>query len=219
MIPFYWNRYCRKGGQSYHLGEWHLWFDVVNWWVVIWRRFNANQCNSTNTIVFWMWFRFVHVNRTTYEEAISILNGIGKKTISKNNSDMESSSWFRSDVFQLQFTIGKGKEFVSRWSGISMWTNSLHRIDFSRFNEYITPVVSADAGTKPNESTVHGDTSDDESLSEDQQVKKKPKREKVGFRDRKVNARNRWTIATHDFFIYMFSFYSSRWFCCYFWFF
>lgn len=63
-----------------------------------------------------------------------------------------------------------------------------NRIDFSRFYEFVTPVVSADAGTKPNESTVNEDVSDDESLSEDQQVKKKKNREKVGFRDRKVIA-------------------------------
>lgn len=63
-----------------------------------------------------------------------------------------------------------------------------NRIDFSRFFEFVTPVVSADAGTKPNESTVNEDVSDDGSLSEDQQVKKKKNREKVGFRDRKVIA-------------------------------
>lgn len=55
----------------------------------------------------------------------------------------------------------------------------------------MTPIVYADAGTQPKDSTVNGETtsastSDDESLAEDQQVKKKPKREKVGFRDRKV---------------------------------
>lgn len=50
------------------------------------------------------------------------------------------------------------------------------------------PTVDADAGTAPKDSTVDEDTTDDESLSEeDQQVKKKQKREKVGFRDRKVN--------------------------------
>lgn len=55
----------------------------------------------------------------------------------------------------------------------------------------MTPIVYADAGTQPKNATVDGDTassstSDDESLADDQQVKKKPKREKVGFRDRKV---------------------------------
>lgn len=55
----------------------------------------------------------------------------------------------------------------------------------------MTPIVYADAGTQPKNAEVDGDaasasTSDDESLADDQQVKKKPKREKVGFRDRKV---------------------------------
>lgn len=53
------------------------------------------------------------------------------------------------------------------------------------------PIVNADAGSQPNDSTVDEETSsesatDDESLSDDQRVKKKQKREKVGFRDRKV---------------------------------
>lgn len=57
----------------------------------------------------------------------------------------------------------------------------------------MTPIVYADAGTQPKNATVDGDaasssTSDDESLAEDQQVKKKSKREKVGFRDRKVKS-------------------------------
>lgn len=75
--------------------------------------------------------------------------------------------------------------------GVSTQVN-ISNIDFSiRLYEFVTPTVNADAGTQPNASTVDGDTmsssaSDDESSSDDQQVKKKPKREKVGFRDRKV---------------------------------
>lgn len=65
--------------------------------------------------------------------------------------------------------------------------------------------MSADAGRKPNESTVNEDTSDEETLTEDQQVKKKQKREKVGFRDRKVIACFRLTFVYKSFeFIYGF---------------
>lgn len=61
------------------------------------------------------------------------------------------------------------------------------------------PIVNADAGTQPKNSTVDEDTapssaSDDESLSDEQQIKKKQKREKVGFRDRKVNFHNSFDI-------------------------
>lgn len=45
----------------------------------------------------------------------------------------------------------------------------------------MTPVVNAEAGASVNEDSI-----DDEELSDDQQVRKKQKREKVGFRDRKV---------------------------------
>lgn len=66
----------------------------------------------------------------------------------------------------------------------------------------MTPIVYADAGTQPNDSTVDGDTAasstDDESFSDDQQVKKKPKREKVGFRDRKVNFHDPFDKSNHQ---------------------
>lgn len=119
--------------------------------------------------------------------------------------------------FSRSVQLEKVKKNVFHWFRYFNANQILNRIDFSRFHEYITPVVSADAGTKPNESTVHDDTSDDESLSDDQQVKKKPKREKVGFRDRKVNA---LAIAeplrhcpSNDVFIFIFGF-SIRCFCC-----
>lgn len=54
--------------------------------------------------------------------------------------------------------------------------------------EQLIPTVNADAGTEPKNtnSTVDGDTSDDEGVTDDQQAKKKSKKEKIGFRDRKV---------------------------------
>lgn len=55
--------------------------------------------------------------------------------------------------------------------------------------DYLIPSVNADAGTEPKsgtKSTVADDSSDDDSITDDQQVKRKAKKEKVGFRDRKV---------------------------------
>lgn len=88
--------------------------------------------------------------------------------------------WYQLDVLPSLYTIGRGI-----FNGIVGLIPS-NILIFTRFSEYVTPAVSADAGTEPN-STVTDDTSDDESLADDdQQVKKKQKREKVGFRDRKV---------------------------------
>lgn len=56
----------------------------------------------------------------------------------------------------------------------------------NRSSEFLLPAVSADAGATP-DSSVDEDSSDDEANDEGQEVKKKSKKEKVGFRDRKVN--------------------------------
>lgn len=121
-----------------------------------------------------------------YDEISTTINGIGRILMATNcHSVWMSLSWFRLGVFQSPFTIGNGKyiieydffflEFKQYWF-------------LTRFYEFVVPTVDADAGTAPKDSTVDEDTTDDESLSEeDQQVKKKQKREKVGFRDRKVN--------------------------------
>lgn len=62
-------------------------------------------------------------------------------------------------------------------------------IDFYHsFYDFMVPTVNADAGTEPKNasSTVDEDMSDDENIADDQQVKRKTKKEKIGFRDRKV---------------------------------
>lgn len=50
--------------------------------------------------------------------------------------------------------------------------------------ENVVPNVYADVGTKPNADTVVHEEGNDDSV--DDQPKKKPKKEKIGFRDRKV---------------------------------
>lgn len=54
--------------------------------------------------------------------------------------------------------------------------------------DYLIPTLNADAGNEPKNTnkTVDGETSDDEAVTDDQQAKKKSKKEKIGFRDRKV---------------------------------
>ncbi|XP_055295888.1 calcium uptake protein 1 homolog, mitochondrial-like isoform X2 [Sitodiplosis mosellana] len=90
--------------------------------------------------------------------------------------------WDRQNNQQHQFPFG-----LNVFELISIGCVSVAIYNWKRFYEYVTPVVNADAGTKPKDSTVNEeDSSDDESLSDDQQVKKKQKREKVGFRDRKI---------------------------------
>ncbi|XP_031622899.1 calcium uptake protein 1 homolog, mitochondrial-like isoform X2 [Contarinia nasturtii] len=69
---------------------------------------------------------------------------------------------------------------------ISIGCVSVALYNWKWFDEYIAPVVNADAGAEPKYSSVDEDTTDDEGLSDDQQVRKKQKREKVGFRDRKI---------------------------------
>lgn len=54
-----------------------------------------------------------------------------------------------------------------------------------RLHEFIFPPIGADANANVDDSTVNSD--DEESSLGDQQIKKKPKKEKVGFRDRKVS--------------------------------
>lgn len=51
--------------------------------------------------------------------------------------------------------------------------------------EIFFPTVNADAGATP-DSSVDEDSSDDELNADGQQIRKKAKKEKVGFRDRKV---------------------------------
>lgn len=71
----------------------------------------------------------------------------------------------------------------------------------NRSSELFFPVVSAKAEAKAEsssefDSSVDEDSSDEESNGDGQQVKKKPKKEKVGFRDRKVNPNYTIRIAT-----------------------
>lgn len=46
--------------------------------------------------------------------------------------------------------------------------------------------MTADAGVNLEETEVAEDSTDDEVNADDSQAKKKPKKEKIGFRDRKV---------------------------------
>lgn len=57
----------------------------------------------------------------------------------------------------------------------------------NRSSEFLLPAVNADAGATP-DSSVDEDSSDEDANDEGQEVKKKSKKEKVGFRDRKVNS-------------------------------
>lgn len=59
---------------------------------------------------------------------------------------------------------------------------------YCRRNHSLLPIVMADANSNTDyeNSDMASETSDDESNVEEQQGKKKQKKEKVGFRDRKV---------------------------------
>lgn len=48
-------------------------------------------------------------------------------------------------------------------------------------------MVNAEANFNSDDSDIAEESSDDDSNIQDQHSKKKPKKEKVGFRDRKVN--------------------------------
>lgn len=100
-----------------------------------------------------------------------------------------------SNIFQL-IAIGCASIIVYNCQRWVQWIVILFKINDwywflqNSIYEYLIPTVNADAGTEPKNtnSTVDEDTSDDEGMTDDQQAKKKSKKEKIGFRDRKVKA-------------------------------